>query len=112
MIYRRYYFYNTSNVRFQEAINEHLEYYYENKEITCIDKKMNVTKEDNGLYRFEYIATMTDGEIVFEAIDNMYSLERMGELYLLVSRKLGILVNDWEGIEYEKRTGNEYGRIQ
>lgn len=77
MLYRKYFFYSTSNVRFQDAVDSHLSFFYGSKEFTCLNKTMNVFKE-NGLYRFEYVATMTDGEIEFEAIDNMYDRKRIG----------------------------------
>lgn len=78
MALRKYYFFCTDNVYSLEMIELNLDFFYGDKEFSYVDKEMNVIKEDNGLYRFEYIATLTDGEICFEVVENMCDTKRMG----------------------------------
>lgn len=71
MLLKKYYFYCVDNKYSLAMIEKNLEHYFGDIEITYLDKEMNVIKDDDGKYRFEYIATVTDGDVTFEVVQTM-----------------------------------------
>ena len=78
----RYYYYSTWNVNYSRYMNMELEHYYEDFKFTVLNKKVNVYKEQEDLYRFEYIATLSDGDIEFRMVKNMYDSKEINETNL------------------------------
>ena len=74
----RYFFYSTWNVNYKKYMDLELKHYYGDYEFKVIDKKMNFYKEKANLYRFEYVATLSDGNIEFQMIKNMYDSKKFG----------------------------------
>lgn len=74
----RYYFFSTWNVNYAQYMNMELEHYYEDFKFTVLNKKVNVYKEQEDLYRFEYVAILSDGDIEFRMVKNMYDSKRLG----------------------------------
>ena len=65
---------------------------------------MNVIKDDDGKYRFEYIATVTDGDVTFEVVQIMRDENRKGghlykNEYELARNNYARIIFEKEGIE-------------
>ncbi|MEE1306075.1 MAG: hypothetical protein U0K68_13170 [Agathobacter sp.] len=71
MLLRKYYFYCLDNEYSLAMIEKNLDHCFGDIEIRYLDKEMNVIKDDDGKYRFEYIATVTDGDVTFEVVQTM-----------------------------------------
>ena len=78
MLLKKYYFYCLDNEYSLAMIEKNLDHYFGDIEITYLDKEMNVIKDDDGKYRFEYIATVTDGDVTFEVVQIMRDENRKG----------------------------------
>ena len=73
----RYYFYSSFNVHYIEAMNSRIEFYFDEK-MTVLNRRVEKSQIKDDLYQFDYIATLTDGDITFTMIDVMYDDKRIG----------------------------------
>lgn len=104
MLLKKYYFYCVDNKYSLAMIEKNLEHYFGDIEITYLDKEMNVIKDDDGKYRFEYIATVTDGDVTFEVVQIMRDENRKGghlykNEYELARNNYARIIFEKEGIE-------------